>query len=225
MDISREIKYINFHTHHGGGSDNTVAVVNLMAGDSVPDIFQPNTLFSAGIHPWYLTADNAGDLKANLLLSLAHPHVIMIGEAGFDLIRGPEKKLQYDTFCYQASLAEEMRRPVIIHCVKGWDLLLKAKEELRPSVKWIIHGFRGKGSLARTLAAEGFYFSLGLNGISDEIIDAAGIDRIMPETDASGEGISKVYSKFSGVTGRSEDELSAIFRCNFNSLFIHTDIK
>lgn len=223
MDISREIKYINFHTHHGGGSDNTVAVVNLLAGDSVPDIFQPNTLFSAGIHPWYLTGDNAEELKTTLILTLAHPHVIMIGEAGFDLIRGPEEKLQYDTFCYQASLAEEMSIPVIIHCVKGWDLLLKAKKALRPSVKWIIHGFRGKAPLARALAAEGFCFSLGLNGISEEVISAAGIDKIMPETDASGEEISEVYGKFVLVTGRSEDELSAIFRRNFNGLFSHTD--
>ena len=223
MDISREIKYINFHTHHGGGSDNTVAVVNLMAGDSVPDIFQPNTLYSAGIHPWYLTGDNAEDLKTKLILTLAHPHVIMIGEAGFDLIRGPEEKLQYDTFCYQTSLAEEMGIPVIIHCVKGWDLLLKAKKALRPSVKWIIHGFRGKAPLARTLSAEGFCFSLGLNGISEEVISATGIDKIMPETDASGEEISEVYGKFALVTGRSEDELSAIFRCNFNGLFSHTD--
>lgn len=224
MNIREEIRYIDFHTHHGGGNDNTVAVVNLMAGDNVPGIFQPNTLFSAGIHPWYLTAENAEELKTDLILTLAHPHVIMIGESGFDLIKGPEKKLQFDTFCYQASLAEEMRKPMIIHCVRGWDLLLKAKKDLRPSVKWIIHGFRGNGSLAHNLATEGFYFSLGLNGIAGEVIDAAGIEKIMPETDASGEEISKVYRKFAGVTGKSEDELSAIFRDNFKRIFSQADI-
>jgi TatD DNase family protein len=219
MNIGNEIKYIDFHTHHGSGSNDTLALVNLFAGDNIPADFTCNTLFSAGIHPWYLTADSEKEQKTELILTLAHPHVVMIGEAGFDKIKGPEETLQYRTFCFQAELAEELDRPLIVHCVKGWDLLLKARKEIKPSVKWIIHGFRGNAAQARTLAAEGFLFSLGMAGITEEIIMATGFDIILPETDASGEQIINVYRKFAEVTGKSQEELSAIFRTNFNHCF------
>ncbi|HPT13113.1 MAG TPA: TatD family hydrolase, partial [Bacteroidales bacterium] len=213
------IKFIDFHTHNGSGSTDTVAVVNLFAGDDIPADFPGNTLYSAGIHPWHLTAENAEEQKTELILTIAHPHVVMIGEAGFDKIKGPDEKLQYRTFCFQAELAEELNKPLVIHCVKGWDLLLRARQEIKPSVRWIIHGFRGSVAQARILAAEGFLFSLGTAGISDGIISETGFDIILPETDATGEQIINVYRKFAEVTGKSMDELSAIFRKNFNGCF------
>jgi TatD DNase family protein len=225
MDLNEKIKFIDFHTHQVSGDSDTVSVVNIFAGESVPDSFPPNTLFSAGIHPWHLTSENAEEMKTGLVLSLAHPHVVMIGEAGFDTLKGPDEKLQYDVFCYQAELAEEMKMPMIIHCVKGWDLLLKAKTELKPSVKWIIHGFRGKEELAQLLAGETFLFSLGEMGISKGIIDVVGFDRILAETDASGNEIRNVYGKIAEVTGESPDKLSVIIRRNFNSCFSNTDTE
>ncbi len=225
MNLDERIKFIDFHTHLGSGSTDTVAVVNLFAGDNVPENFSCNTLFSAGIHPWYLTAENEEEQKTELILTIAHPHVVMIGEAGFDKIKGPDEKLQYRTFCFQAELAEELNKPLVIHCVKGWDLLLRARKEIKPSVKWIIHGFRGNAAQARILAAEGFLFSLGSAGISDEIISETGFDIILPETDASGEQIVNVYRKFAEVTGKSMDELSSVFRKNFSSCFSINDIE
>jgi len=225
MNLDERIKFIDFHTHHGKGSTDTVAVVNLFAGDDVPGKFPSNTLFSAGIHPWFLTAENEEEQKAELILTIAHPHVVMIGEAGFDKIKGPEENLQYRTFCFQAELAEELNKPLVIHCVKGWDSLLRARKAIKPSVNWIIHGFRGSAVQARALASEGFLFSLGIAGISDEIISETGFDIILPETDASEEQIINVYRKFADVTGKSMDELSAIFRKNFNGCFSINDIE
>jgi TatD DNase family protein len=219
MNIGNEIKYIDFHTHNGNGSSDTLTVFNLFAGDSIPGDFPCNTLFSAGIHPWYLTTDNEEEQKTELILTLAHPHVVMIGEAGFDRIKGPEETLQYSTFCFQAGLAEELDKPLIIHCVKGWDLLLRAIKETKPTAKWIIHGFRGNAAMAHTLKEEGFFFSLGLAGISEEIISETGLDIILPETDASGDQIINVYGKFGEITGKKPDELSEIFRRNFNNCF------
>jgi TatD DNase family protein len=223
MNLDESIKFIDFHTHHAHGKADTIAIVNLMAGDNVPEKFTLNTLFSAGIHPWYLTSENAQLLKTELLLTMAHPHVIMIGEAGFDILRGPEEKIQYDVFCYQAEIAEELQKPMIIHCVKGWDLLLKAKHEIRPSVKWIIHGFRGKEILAGTLVDEGFSFSLGEKGISSGIIEKIGWKNILPETDDAEIPVSKVYQKFSEETGKNQDDLGKIFRENFNNCFTNQE--
>ncbi len=109
-------------------------------------------------------------------------------------MKGPSKNIQYDAFIYQAQLAEEFKKPVVIHAVRSWDLLRKAKKEVNPSVKWIIHGFRGKAQLASDLVSENFMISLGVEGISPEVVEAAGMQNILLETDDSGRSISSVYS-------------------------------
>jgi len=216
MNLDERIKYIDFHTHHGSGRADTVAIVNLMAGESVPDKFSENTLFSAGIHPWHLTEENADSLRYELILTMAHPHVVALGEGGLDTMHGPDEKLQYDLFCYQAELAEELKKPLIIHCVRAWDNLRKAKKELCPSTIWVIHGFRGKKSLAQNLVEEGFLFSLGMEGLSEEIISAIGTDKLFLETDDSDIGIEEVYLRFTAVTGIEQEEACKILRNNFN---------
>ena len=50
--------------------------------------------------------------------------------------------LQIEVFEYQARLAEEANKPLIIHLVKAVDELLKLKQKIQPVKPWIIHGFR-----------------------------------------------------------------------------------
>lgn len=216
MNIGDSIKHIDFHTHHGRGSSDTVAIVNILAGDSVPESFPQNTLFSAGIHPWFAEKITAEMQKSELILTMAHPHVIAIGEAGFDALRGPSQEVQTELFTFQASLAEELGKPLIIHCVRAWDLVTGARKRLKPSVPWIIHGFRGKASLAVSLIEEGFLISLGKNGITEELMKVIDTDRIFLETDDTNESVTEVYSLFCKVTGMEMEQASALFRDNFN---------
>lgn len=212
------IRYIDFHTHNSEGAEDTVNVVNLMAGDDVPADFPANTLFSAGIHPWQLTDDNLPELQTELLLTVAHPHVVMIGEAGFDRMKGAGRETQEKAFMFQASVAAEMDRPMVIHCVKGWEDLLHARKEVKPSRPWIIHGFRGGSSLAESLAGEGFWFSLGSKGLNPEVLRTVSHERILLETDDSGESIADVYRLFESVAGYAPDQAERLIRNNFNSL-------
>ncbi|MBE0679096.1 MAG: TatD family hydrolase, partial [Bacteroidales bacterium] len=152
MNPGREIKYIDFHSHQSGGGRDTITIKNLMAGEEVPADFPSNTLFSAGIHPWQLTEENAQQLRTELLLTAAHPHVVMIGEAGFDRLKGPSTEIQYRAFVFQAEMAMEMNKPMVIHCVKGWEELRRAHSKIKPARPWVIHGFRGNGRLASSLA-------------------------------------------------------------------------
>ena len=165
MKLDEDIKFIDFHSHRAEGEDATLTLKNLFAGEEVPVSVPPGIYFSAGIHPWHLTGENAIELKAALKNTLGHPRVIAVGEAGFDPMKGPSKNIQYDVFIYQAKIAEEFNKPVVIHAVRAWDVLRKAKKEVNPSVKWIIHGFRGKAQLASDLVSEGFMISLGVEGI------------------------------------------------------------
>ena len=218
MKLSGEIRYIDFHTHSAGGSSDTVAVRNLMAGDEAPADFSANTLFSAGIHPWQLTDDNLGQMQTELLLTAAHPHVVVIGEAGFDRLRGAQGEVQYRAFLFQAHIDAEMGKPVVIHCVKGWDELRRVRREVKPGRPWVIHGFRGSGSLAASLAEEGFWFSLGAKGLTTEVLDSIYHEKLLLETDDSGTQISEVYRLFGAAAGYDEQRAESLVRNNFNTL-------
>lgn len=218
MKLPGEIRYIDFHTHSAGGRADTVTVRNLMAGDDVPADFPANTLFSAGIHPWQLTENNLEHLQTGLLLTAAHPHVVMIGEAGFDRLRGAQGEVQYRAFLYQARIAEEMGKPVVIHCVKGWDELRRARREVKPGRPWVIHGFRGSGSLAASLAEEGYWFSLGTKGLTPEVLASVSHEKLLLETDDSGREIAEVYRLFAAAAGYGGQEAETRIRNNFNSL-------
>jgi len=220
MNLGKEIKFIDFHTHHAVGSAGTVAVRNLMAGEDIPQDFPPNTVFSTGIHPWYLTAELLDEMKTGLILTLAHPHVIAIGEAGFDQLRGPSHAVQRSAFIFQAELAEELGKPIIIHCVKGWDSLLKVRNELKPEMKWVIHGFRGTARLAATLADAGLWFSLGMKGLTEEVLSLIPEERLLLETDDSKGNIKDVYKGYSELTGKDVTEVTELIRTNFNNLFV-----
>lgn len=220
MNLGGDIRFIDFHTHHAVGSPDTVVVKNLMAGEDVPQDFPPNTVFSTGIHPWYLTAELLDEMKTGLILTLAHPHVIAIGEAGFDQLRGPSHAVQRSAFIFQAELAEELGRPVIIHCVKGWDSLLKVRNELKPEMKWVIHGFRGTARLAATLADAGLWFSLGMKGLTEEVLSLIPEERLLLETDDSKGNIKDVYKGYSELTGKDVTEVTELIRTNFNNLFV-----
>jgi len=213
------IRYIDFHTHKAGSGDDAIAIMNLMAGEEVPSVFPRNTLFSAGIHPWQLTSDNPDRLKTELLLTAAHPHVVLIGEAGFDRLRGASSEIQYQSFIYQAGIAAEMEKPMVIHCVKGWEELRRAYRQMKPARPWVIHGFRGRRQLAASLAEEGFWFSLGREGITAEILGEVSNDRILLETDMSDEPVAEVYRWFAEVAGCGDDEAVSIMKRNFNNLF------
>lgn len=218
MKLPGEIRYIDFHTHSEGGRPDAVALKNLMAGDDIPADFPANTLFSAGIHPWQLTGDNLEYLQTELLLTAAHPHVVMIGEAGFDRLRGAQGDVQYRAFLFQVHIAEEMGKSVVIHCVKGWDELRRARREVKPGRPWVIHGFRGSGSQAESLAEEGYWFSLGARGLTPEILASVSHERLLLETDDSGREIAEVYRLFSAAAGYDEQGAERLIRTNFNTL-------
>ena len=219
MITDGNIRYIDFHTHRPDSEGDVISIMNLMAGEDIPSGFTGNTLFSAGIHPWQLTAENLSQLKTELILTSSHPHVVLIGEAGFDRLRGAPSEIQYQAFVFQTEIAMEMEKPMVIHCVKGWEELHRAYRQIKPARPWIIHGFRGKGRLAASLADEGFWFSLGREGITKEILGAVRHDRILLETDVSDEPVAEVYRCFAEATGCDEEEAVSLIKRNFNNLF------
>lgn len=155
----------DFHTHRLSTPPGTGIVCLPREVVLRPETFSPapGGLYSVGVHPWW-TAD-AGALPALLEgveRLLPHPQVVALGECGLDRLRGAALPVQEDVFRRQIALSEHYGRPVTIHCVRAFDVLLRLKRLLRPTSRWTVHGFRGRAALARQLLDAGLDLSFGL---------------------------------------------------------------
>lgn len=147
---------IDFHTHDLTAS-NAVISLDVHAVDKFV-AEHPDCPISAGIHPWSSGCEIDFEILERVV---SLPQVVAIGETGLDKLRGAGMARQIDLFRYHVRLSESLRKPLVIHCVKAWDILVRLKREVKPVCHWGIHGFRGNDVLACQLIKEGFFISLG----------------------------------------------------------------
>jgi TatD DNase family protein len=223
MNLPQPGEYIDIHTHNAKPADGVFAVENLMAHENLKPENISARSFTAGIHPWYLNENNREQLLEYVRYISVNPGLIAFGEAGFDKIRGPSAELQKSTFAEQVKIADENRKPLVIHCVRSWDELLAAHKNLKPVTPWLVHGFRGKKELALQLIKRGIYLSFWFDFVlrpeSSELIRSLPKEKIFLETDGADSDIREIYRKVSVDLGIDVDELKKIILNNFNMLF------
>lgn len=141
--------FFDVHTHQA--KENSI--LNCFPKDKIPDQW-----FSVGIHPWYL--EDIETQKKLLLEKSSLSNCKAIGEFGFDRLCGTSLELQDELFDFHFNLAHEINKPIIIHCVRGFDLLIpKIKNSTVPV---IIHGFNQNEEIFNQLMKiENVYLSFG----------------------------------------------------------------
>jgi TatD DNase family protein len=215
--------YIDIHVHSGTPASGIFILESLMAHEEKFPSDIPGIAFTYGIHPWFLNEENHKHLLSSVENSAGLPDVIAIGEAGFDRLRGPSMKLQHLAFEEQIAISEELRKPVVIHCVRAWDELLSVQKKLRPKMPWLVHGFRGNVVLANQLLSKGmylsFWFDFALRPESAELLSHLPIDRIFLETDGADVDIRAIYDKVAADLELSDYELRSKILKNFNDFF------
>lgn len=149
----------NFDDIHSHSRRGPATVTNLEYGAEI-DTAPGEAWYSVGFHPWDTVGGAQPDMEY-LRRMASDSRVVAVGEAGIDRLRGGDAAAQREAFRLQALLAEEVGKPLIIHCVRAWDDIIALHRELKPRVEWIIHGFRGGREQARQLLAAGFMLSLG----------------------------------------------------------------
>lgn len=161
--------------------------------------------FSCGIHPWY-SEDSENQL--NYLKEIAFsPRIVAIGETGIDKLKGPDMEVQIAVFLQHIEISERLQKPLIIHCVKAWEELIKIYRETRPTQAWIIHGFRSNPAITQRLIDEGFMFSVG-DKVNVESLPLIPLDRLFCETDEDEMDIRQVYQQIAQVIDMEMDELA-----------------
>jgi len=224
MNLPGPEDYIDIHTHDEAASGPGIfSVMSLMAHE--PD--RPENISSVawtfGIHPWFLTESTHKHQIAAVLETAGNPSVIAIGEAGFDKLKGASPDLQRIAFEEQVAIAEEHNKPVVIHCVRAWEELFRAHKRLKPSLPWLVHGFRGNKDLAAQLISKNMFLSFWFNFIirseAAKLIKSLPAERIFLETDGSGVDIKDIYTKVSADLDITVDKLKKVIYKNYYDFF------
>ncbi len=97
-----------------------------------------------GVHPWY--CDRLSKSWLQELKRLLDSTAAGVGEIGLDRLCNINFDLQKKVFCDQLQLAIQLKRPVVIHCIKHWGALLEIIENIGEallSLPIMLHSFSG----------------------------------------------------------------------------------
>ena len=134
-----------------------------------------------------------------------------IGECGLDKNTAFNPDFQISVLNEQYKFAEKSGRPMIIHCVRSFELLLQWQKSKQ--VKMLVHGFNRKIELLRELIKAGFYLSFGAAIFEDSISFNAALiecppDRLFLETDDQEKySIEDIYKKAASILKIDVDKL------------------
>jgi TatD DNase family protein len=141
-----------------------------------------------GMHPWFV---REGTAMSELREYLVQPGVVAVGEIGLDFSpECPPPEAQLGPFRLQLDLAAELGLPVLIHCRKAHEELLKILTGYTGMLRGVLHSFSGGRALALRFIELGFYIafsgSVTRTTAKKYHTTAAGIplDCLLVETDA-----------------------------------------
>lgn len=160
---------------------------------------------SLGLHPWHLKPDWKERLAVIEAQLMAAPPQTFVGECGLDRVCSTPYALQLEAFQAQIALSERLRRPLIIHCVRALDDVLRLHRGTHQP--WIWHGFRGKPQQMQQLISHGFYLSFGFHHNADSLRDCPP-DRLFLETDEDPRPIALLYATAAALRATTPEALN-----------------
>ncbi|OAH97653.1 TatD family hydrolase [Methylomonas methanica] len=217
--------YIDIHCHQTG-ANQTIEVISIGTKD-FDTAATPDGFYSLGLHPWHLDQEDTQTALGKISAAGMDPNLLAIGECGLDNAIFAALATQATAFVSQINLANQLGKPLIIHCVRAFNELIRIKKST-PNAKtpWIIHGFNGNPALAEQLIRHGFYLSFGtalLNPRSHagEALSRTPFDRVFLETDAANVSIDAIYAAAAKMLGLDNASLRQHIMSNFKRVFLN----
>lgn len=210
---------IDIHTHNPEG--NGVSVLNLYGHF---ELAQNGMLCSIGIHPWYID-DNSFDSRfAEVRRFAILSNVVAIGECGLDKVTDTDWALQIKAFAAQILLANELQKPLVIHCVRAFDEVLGLLKEKQVQVPVVFHGFNKNVQVARRILDSGYYLSFGAALLEEQSPAVAALqecpeNKFFLETDDADVNIIRIYEKVADIRKTETDALILQLQKNFHAVF------
>lgn len=189
--------YIDIHTHHSTSRHPSPQGV--------------------GIHPWHASAASIDEE--------AMRSATLIGEIGLDFACDVDRQVQEHVFREQLSIAQRWQKPVVLHCVRAFEPMMKILGEYRLAAV-IFHGFIGSRQQAERAVARGYYLSFGEAAFRSprtvEAMKSVPLDHLFAETDESTATIESIYQRIAHERGISTEELQEKIEVNYNKIFFTT---
>ncbi len=198
--------YFNTHTHQN--YPNAIINVPLASID-----FDENLLYSIGVHPWdYMKYCENSIMLLNWLYEYVElPQVAAIGECGIDRNIDTEVELQEDLFQLQVKLAQKYQKPLIIHCVRAYNDILRILQQTKFTQAVVFHRFTGNEQISESFKDFDCYYSFGAELFtrtqSMEMLKSLSLDRIFLENDTADVSIEEIYSFVAKQIGISMETL------------------
>lgn len=221
--------FINIHTHTERNiveAHTNLRIFNI-AQPQFPTLRTlPEQYISAGIHPWFLTAENAEKDLEILSENIDNQKLVAIGEAGLDRLKGADLALQIHVLNAQINLAHAANLPIIIHCVKAYNELIEVFRKYPPSVSTakIVHGYNQNAHIHTLLLKHNFCLSLGAALIAESpnavyALKNTPPNRLFLETDTADIHIEEVYKKAATLLDIDINYLKSIIYENVMTVF------
>jgi TatD DNase family protein len=179
--------------------------------------------YSIGLHPWYINDDSRKTDMDSLKEWCIHPQVLAIGECGLDKICSTDFSLQQAVFIEQLHIANEIGKPLILHCVKAYEELLHLLDGHLVSVPVVFHGFSKQSlPLAQKIIRKGYYLSFGKalqSAKMRNLLQALPREQIFLETDDAHLFIEAVYDLAAGSFQMTVESLSLQLQKNAALVF------
>ncbi len=217
------IPYIDIHTHPHHNETDTVIVQNIYPGDGFA-AFSGRNFYSVGLHPWHIKSKKENnEALAMVEEALDFDHVIFIGECGLDKNSGSDLEEQKRVFQAQAFMAEEFRKPLIIHCVKAYNEVLELHQEMHPEMPWIMHAYSGSQQLTEQFSRRGIIFSFGEilfneNAKATKSFKSLPLEQLFFETDEFNGEVEKIYQQAAHLKGLPVEAIKLTIWENFNRI-------
>lgn len=207
---------IDIHTHiHSAPSANLCFLVGV---------------HSLGIHPWELKADltmDSVEARFEQLKKKFHPAILAIGECGLDRAHAGilPMDLQLTVLEWHMDWAREMKRPLILHCVRSHSDLLMLLKKKRYGGKILLHDYSGNLTEAMKLLDYDAYFSFGSsffrkNSKTPQVFKTLPRERLFLETDDQRDYLlSQIYEKACEILRVNQESLEDLLYKNLLTFF------
>ena len=207
---------MNFFDFHHHDADRKSGIYNLKFNEEIPEIF-----FSAGIHPKSLSDGLEKQLIWLQEISVAE-NCVAIGECGLDGLIDVDEESQEKAFLAQIEIANSVKKPLIIHCVKRFSQLLKFRKMSK--VPMIVHGFNKRKTIGDDLLKNGLCLSFGKSVLYNvnlqDFVKHLPIENLFLETDSADFEIKELYQKVADLKNMRLEDLSEKIKNNLQNLQI-----
>jgi len=190
---------------------------------------------SLGLYPLYATKLKIKDLENEInFIEKNKNDTIAVGEIGLDGLEKDSMEKQKEIFGRMLSLAEKIKKPVVIHSRKAEKECIEIIETFK--IKNVnMHCFSGNFKLVKKVQDNGWVFSIPANIVRlfhfQKIVEETPISQLLTETDSpylspfiekrnEPSFVVETVKKISEIKKLNEEETKKLIFMNFQKIFL-----